>query len=266
VRSSGSIPACAGQSRHHAHLAVRHWVHPRVRGAVAGYLRWMMTKEGPSPRARGSPSTPVSLTADLGSIPACAGQSSVRAHAASRPGVHPRVRGAVSWQLGQTKAYSGPSPRARGSPVVGQEVDNRPGSIPACAGQSPRAHLREDRARVHPRVRGAVRSPSVIARIRAGPSPRARGSPYVALAGSKDSGSIPACAGQSHLSARRLVVSWVHPRVRGAVVTGLVSPVASVGPSPRARGSLRQELGANAQGGSIPACAGQSVRRRRKRH
>ncbi len=175
----------------------RRGVHPRVRGAVRPHANEPCIMPGPSPRARGSLDEPASSVADLGSIPACAGQSGSKSRKSSACWVHPRVRGAVPLPNAPEGSVLGPSPRARGSPRQRSVGFTHYGSIPACAGQSTMQTDPAPCVRVHPRVRGAVLPRSHRRPHRSGPSPRARGShdePIVLVGGP---GSIPACAGQS---------------------------------------------------------------------
>jgi len=194
---TGSIPACAGQSTHRSAPYHQPWVHPRVRGAVRAAPTGGVFLSGPSPRARGSRALLGEKGGFPGSIPACAGQSLAGRLGPSVCRVHPRVRGAVAVSEAERPRPRGPSPRARGSRVVKLPVVVLAGSIPACAGQSPRRLIRSSVSRVHPRVRGAVDCARASGRRQVGPSPRARGSRVYSEFGSHLMGSIPACAGQS---------------------------------------------------------------------
>ena len=110
--------------------------------------------------------------------------------------------------------------------------------------------------RVHPRGRGEAAA-SVVWRLRrAGPSPRARGSPGIGFGNRRHGGSIPAGAGKPPRPLALLTRAKVHPRGRGEA-TGLpqVQP-ARTGPSPRARGSRADVRRRRARRRSIPAGAG----------
>ena len=72
-------------------------------------------------------------------------------------------------------------------------------------------------------------------------------------------GSIPACAGETR---RRLLASLfkpVHPRVCGGNARPCVSSRRCRGPSPRVRGKHGREGRHDRAGGSIPACAGETL-------
>jgi len=258
LAEQGSIPACAGQSTATGAVARTGRVHPRVRGAVGSANPHRVIANGPSPRARGSLGHRCLRSAWSGSIPACAGQSRTMPRCSSKEEVHPRVRGAVGRPFHAGGRRLGPSPRARGSPAASGHAPARPGSIPACAGQSPLPRARTSRDTVHPRVRGAVSYASSRLSMMVGPSPRARGSRLVEGPRGRGRGSIPACAGQSRRQAAVSRCSRVHPRVRGAVRWPFTSPMTGSGPSPRARGSPTTRKHSRCFIRSIPACAGQS--------
>ncbi len=155
MRRWRSIPACAGLTPLipicHGHATV----HPRVRGAhgrlVGAWGRWA----GPSPRARGSHHQQHHAAHRDRSIPACAGLTRPRCPAGRARPVHPRVRGAHDDCGPGLHSRPGPSPRARGSRGCAQVSAITGRSIPACAGLTNRHTMDPERARVHPRVRGA---------------------------------------------------------------------------------------------------------------
>ncbi len=309
----GTIPACAGSTRPtRGHRAGR-WDHPRVRGEHGRSGPEHVQGGGPSPRARGARWSPSSRTGASGTIPACAGSTSlvylVRAYrgehafsylaligilgpsprargAHGRPGVtvlvagtipacagstrptrghragrwdHPRVRGEHTADQGSPCWSLGPSPRARGAhgrPGVTVLVA---GTIPACAGSTRGAASDSAPRRDHPRVRGEHgrgQRPGLLAE---GPSPRARGAPLVSTRGVNQSGTIPACAGSTLGRRAPRPPTGDHPRVRGEHETPIPQPHVLAGPSPRARGARDSVEVTDASVGTIPACAGSTV-------
>ncbi len=216
---------------------------------------------GPSPLTRGSRSAARRHLPHSGSIPAHAGQpcrSGIRGKPAR---VHPRSRGAAP-PLPYTKQPAlGPSPLTRGSPAAPPTPQPEAGSIPAHAGQPARPSRLWTAPGVHPRSRGAAVMVRTTPSRREGPSPLTRGSPFQALAGAARRGSIPAHAGQPHLSQRREPQRGVHPRSRGAAPAWMKGISAWPGPSPLTRGSpvLQDRHGLGL--GSIPAHAGQPLHR-----
>ena len=71
-----SIPACAGEPARRPPRRAGHRVHPRVRGGAFAPFITSARRPGPSPRARGSPTTGRDGGLVDGSIPACAGEPS----------------------------------------------------------------------------------------------------------------------------------------------------------------------------------------------
>ncbi len=215
---------------------------------------------GPSPRARGADVGLVAGDGARGSIPACAGSSCRPCPRTWSSWVHPRVRGEQVRRSLWRWQPPGPSPRARGAELVQAFAQVAIGSIPACAGsRSPRTRARSGQ-RVHPRVRGEQSTGSPCPLNVKGPSPRARGAdgkPHVDVAAA---GSIPACAGSRRRDPVRASRARVHPRVRGEQLVRILVERIDVGPSPRARGAVRNDAASLGQTGSIPACAGSRAR------
>src|SRR2546423_1100496 len=70
-----TIPACAGNSPPTTTTPSPNWDHPRVRGEQTTLARDRLPSAGPSPRARGTEPLAVIGDGTLGTIPACAGNS-----------------------------------------------------------------------------------------------------------------------------------------------------------------------------------------------
>ncbi len=94
--TAGSIPACAGQPLNSLPFFLPSWVDPRVRGAARGLHAASGSRQGRSPRARGSLPLRANSKFIPGSIPACAGQPLPCRCTSNRLGVDPRVRGAAA--------------------------------------------------------------------------------------------------------------------------------------------------------------------------
>ena len=136
----------------------------------------------------------------------------------------------------QGMASRGPSPHARGT----LEVD----------GDLPLLPL------VHPRMRGEHSIAQSNTWPRSGPSPHARGTLVRPDPEGLGRRSIPACAGNTSRSLRRMFRSAVHPRMRGEHCIDTDSGRLLIGPSPHARGTLAHQSAQADLGRSIPACAG----------
>ncbi|SIO88737.1 Putative membrane protein, clustering with ActP [Nocardiopsis sp. JB363] len=254
----GSIPACAGSSARRFLLRGRGVVHPRVRGEQCIGKLSASPSEGPSPRARGAVVVGEAGAGVLGSIPACAGSRVNGPYLDGRGRVHPRVRGEQPRIMRHTAASWGPSPRARGAGHLDHRGVRSRGSIPACAGSRPGPGGCPLVRGVHPRVRGEQGVADPNGGTVAGPSPRARGADAPPCLPVRGAGSIPACAGSSMRFLFCSLFMGVHPRVRGEQPRAARARLASLGPSPRARGAGTVGHLALAGLGSIPACAGSS--------
>ena len=95
----GSIPACAGEPIRDWRLAFMERVDPRVCGGAHGPVHPSDDARGRSPRVRGSLSSPEVNAAAKRSIPACAGEPTIRPNALTFIRVDPRVcGGAFHWR------------------------------------------------------------------------------------------------------------------------------------------------------------------------
>ena len=151
---------------------------------------------------------------------------------------------------------TGPSPRARGSPVPVVPPTVRAGSIPASAGKPVPADRQPRTVRVHPRERGEAAGGRAAPASGSGPSPRARGSLTNTPALEMPARSIPASAGKPETADSCASRPGVHPRERGEAAVRGGSSGHRPGPSPRARGSRRIPRCGRVIRRSIPASAG----------
>ena len=236
-----------------------------------------MASYGRSPLARGSPEDRDGQRAQVGSIPARAGEPRRSSRSFAKLRVDPRSRGgarptgASSWlptgrfplargsrgRPARQADDGGSIPLARGSLRAVSIGADRAGSIPARAGE-PRWPNRAPRwRRVDPRSRGGASIPDCPLGRRKGRSPLARGSHRSTGNDSTVFGSIPARAGEPSRRRRSRGREGVDPRSRGgAAPSAHLSPSVS-GRSPLARGSLRRRLRERGRERSIPARAGE---------
>ena len=151
--------------------------------------------------------------------------------------VYPRVCGGTSGVHRHRPTPSGLSPRVRGNPGRTRTERRSTGSIPACAGEPHRGTRRTRTGEVYPRVCGGTLAfPAPWVSVH-GLSPRVRGNPRPAKAGSSGYGSIPACAGEPHSSSTRRSLRPVYPRVCGGTRTDCGEKDCPRGLSPRVRGN-----------------------------
>ena len=191
------IPACAGNSLRRRRSASRWSVHPRVRGEQLTLMLFLSAPDGSSPRARGTGALGTFERDFQRFIPACAGNSWPGSAGTVAGSVHPRVRGEQTAKSIRPVAFSGSSPRARGTDhhQVGQFVVHR--FIPACAGNRVHPQLAAQALKVHPRVRGEQTLGLATDKISGGSSPRARGTEALPALLARQRRFIPACAGNS---------------------------------------------------------------------
>ena len=220
---------------------------------------------GSSPRVRGALEARQGRGRREGIIPACAG-STLRP--ISRIPVwedHPRVCGEHELRHIPEEGALGSSPRVRGARVVFAQFSRDGGIIPACAGSTHRAASFRRGLGDHPRVCGEHERADTRRSRDRGSSPRVRGAPGQITAQQAAQGIIPACAGSTRRAWSRMRPPRDHPRVCGEHM-GLTGADASAGgSSPRVRGARHRRRGRPRVGGIIPACAGSTRARLRRR-
>ena len=131
-----SIPACAGETVPDPARRRSVSVYPRVCGGNPCTAPPILTPTGLSPRVRGKHVAGDSAWSDVGSIPACAGETHTDLRFGSLPTVYPRVCGGNLRRCAHRNVVRGLSPRVRGKPDKGFILLGRIGSIPACAGET----------------------------------------------------------------------------------------------------------------------------------
>ena len=194
------------------------------------------TDDGRSPRVRGRPGRQRGRLDGTRTIPACAGETQPHAALDLARGDDPRVCGGDVVFRRAVAICSGRSPRVRGRLGQGPDMSGRPGTIPACAGET-RPHgsgngSKEDDPRVcggdgagvEPRSLGNGRSPRVRGRLA---RRRWRLSFYR---------TIPACAGETDTSLRSSLAQSDDPRVCGGDENFRLQLHLDEGRSPRVRG------------------------------
>ena len=155
---------------------------------------------------------------------------------------------------------TGLSPRVRGNPPPGRGRRWPSRSIPACAGEPASWPGATVAFPVYPRVCGGTSSPARWSPGASGLSPRVRGNLLPGRDYLRQSGSIPACAGEPSAASSRWSRVRVYPRVCGGT-SGLGDwRIVDEGLSPRVRGNHLQPHALDICNGSIPACAGEPAR------
>ena len=216
---------------------------------------------GPSPRVRGSPEPDDTEPISCGSIPAGAGEPGGLGTGERGDRVHPRGCGGAMIGRGEIFASAGPSPRVRGSLVMLSMYPPWVRSIPAGAGEPGDAVHVSTLGQVHPRGCGGAALVPARPGAAWGPSPRVRGSPRTVKTQDIAARSIPAGAGEPTKSIDLSEVMTVHPRGCGGAAETLRRRCHAEGPSPRVRGSRDRVDLFRDLNRSIPAGAGEPLRR-----
>ena len=150
-----------------------------------------------------------------GLIPAYAGKTGRCPSASPQRGAHPRVCGENYSSYATALDKGGSSPRMRGKPRLRARLCRSSGLIPAYAGKTASADPDLAAVGAHPRVCGE----NVIAFaswvFTAGSSPRMRGKPPQSPPLQMHSRLIPAYAGKTRMSWKRISSATAHPRVCG---------------------------------------------------
>ena len=236
-------------------------VYPRVCGGTSPALSMPSGGKGLSPRVRGNPPYPLVGTNSRRSIPACAGEPGIHGVNDARQGVYPRVCGGTWGRPFLPRPLRGLSPRVRGNQFHRIAVAHLVRSIPACAGEPMNTSAPVLTPEVYPRVCGGTVDGRTDRRPGEGLSPRVRGNQNIAVSTPEIERSIPACAGEPRLVRSSPAVLGVYPRVcGGTAATGYAGPT-RMGLSPRVRGNPLRKAPAIGERRSIPACAGEPLRR-----
>ena len=172
-----SIPARAGETVSPLFTSRKPPVHPRACGGNSPRFSALRSARGPSPRVRGKLDEPAETFVGLRSIPARAGETTLR--------------------IGREVILRVPSPRVRGKHRRRQPFPFLQGSIPARAGETMTRRRVRTSGPVHPRACGGNRDTVRVAEYFYGPSPRVRGKLLGAGGWSDRNRSIPARAGET---------------------------------------------------------------------
>ena len=151
-----SIPACAGEPSAVDSSLSTPGVYPRVCGGTPVNTGKRGAGQGLSPRVRGNPPRIPGVHQGGGSIPACAGEPTMKTPCVSTNTVYPRVCGGTYanpyiwfWSVGL-------SPRVRGNLRCVAAPNVISGSIPACAGEPDYGAYVPLEDEVYPRVCGGT--------------------------------------------------------------------------------------------------------------
>ena len=134
--SAGIIPALAGNTDVHVHIAVTSWDHPRACGEHLSLVEQTTPYPGSSPRLRGTLDADAEAGGVPGIIPALAGNTTYYTFFAYATKDHPRACGEHGEELRPDDLCMGSSPRLRGTLGVIDAHLSFLGIIPALAGNT----------------------------------------------------------------------------------------------------------------------------------
>ena len=233
---SRSIPAPAGEPILSAPSWPAHPVYPRACGGTPAPLLRRASCPGLSPRLRGNPFPHSS---------------------ASIPGeVYPRACGGTLEQIPNTGGDHGLSPRLRGNPRRGTAASQRPGSIPAPAGEPQSWRRPHTPGRVYPRACGGTRPFPDSTTHEPGLSPRLRGNRLSTPDRWTQYRSIPAPAGEPAARESPESRARVYPRACGGTSPAARLTLRQSGLSPRLRGTASRPTSSRIRIGLSPRCGG----------
>ena len=218
------------------------------------------------PRSRGEntrKSVHGSITA--GSSPLTRGKPPQRRSRCPARWAHPRSRGenTPSRSLSGSRLGSSPLTRGKLDDLLGERPNG--GLIPAHAGKTAPKARDSPSMRAHPRSRGENWGGLVNNDNTVGSSPLTRGKQPARFASWRAVGLIPAHAGKTLISNGEIPKGRAHPRSRGENKPGGRTKYEVEGSSPLTRGKLRLDTLQRRTGGLIPAHAGKTTRKARRR-
>ena len=241
------------------------WDHPRSRGVYMLTVTRGRRAPGSSPLARG---LLINDVADGGAdriIPARAGFTRRRPGWRREWWDHPRSRGVYCAQYVIAVISTGSSPLARGLRVPLRSRRRGRGIIPARAGFTSGLTTVFLQHWDHPRSRGVYAQSRSGREYTTGSSPLARGLRVRPGLGVHGHRIIPARAGFTASWRRPATATGDHPRSRGVYADLIIAVVVASGSSPLARGLRVLRRAGGPRGRIIPARAGFTRGRRRRR-
>mgnify|MGYP001405820309 CR=1 FL=1 len=215
-------------------------------------MRWF----GSSPRERGTHGGPPHGQGARRFIPARAGNTVAKCSGFGRTAVHPRASGEHPRAAAITRIATGSSPRERGTHHHHRRHHHRRRFIPARAGNTVMTCPRWNWRTVHPRASGEHLRIPHESHSHLGSSPRERGTLRLVAFTGRISRFIPARAGNTHGGVAGVLCGAVHPRASGEHLGYAGHAGASVGSSPRERGTRLNHNQRRNLARFIPARAG----------
>ncbi len=214
------------------------------------------SRDGASPRMRGTVPASAARHSRARCIPAHAGNGWSASRTLFPTSVHPRACGERVVGEVQARARHGASPRMRGTALHSRWSFYAVRCIPAHAGNGFGDAVKGFHVPVHPRACGERETLELSFKAHAGASPRMRGTDGLAWPQVVEHRCIPAHAGNGLKNLAPLAHAAVHPRACGERGCSFTTRRVCVGASPRMRGTDHRGDDLHASGRCIPAHAG----------
>ena len=173
------------------------WAHPRLRGEHSLHNTGDGPVWGSSPLTRGALNKATNDVLTGGLIPAYAGSTDKKGELVKPGTAHPRLRGEHKTETGRAMWEAGSSPLTRGAQTRHGTRAVTPGLIPAYAGSTVLAKIRQSSRRAHPRLRGEHPQLNGNCSKKLGSSPLTRGARFLFSSRYISFGLIPAYAGST---------------------------------------------------------------------
>ena len=250
------IPARAGNAAGVGNSDFSRSDHPRACGERDFLRPGVRPRSGSSPRVRGTPVGPDPNVRVTRIIPARAGNAKLPSMDVYPPPDHPRACGERRRARTPILAWSGSSPRVRGTRGVLLHEREIHRIIPARAGNAIIHHSGIYELPDHPRACGERLKKQREPTGYTGSSPRVRGTPEGDEARHQHERIIPARAGNASTVRRRNSGMLDHPRACGERSWIMRSASSRTGSSPRVRGTRQKGLCEEVARRIIPARAG----------
>ncbi len=195
---------------------------------------------GLSPPVRGNPDLVPGNSGPDGSIPARAGEPRPSSPSPPATSVYPRPCGGTVAPTSIPMSLDGLSPPVRGNRAYDLGLCGLPRSIPARAGEPPRAGSALPSIPVYPRPCGGTTFEYSRSTCVRGLSPPVRGNHHALVGARVYQRSIPARAGEPPWNMRTLTRPRVYPRPCGGTAIQALPAFCAVGLSPPVRGNPRR--------------------------
>ena len=199
------------------------------------------------------------MVTSLGSSPRMRGTQMIKCGAERISGIIPAYAGNTTLTGSPRSTCKGSSPRMRGTPPLASIRLLEFGIIPAYAGNTCTVRHQWPEHGDHPRVCGEHTPESLPEGLKAGSSPRMRGTHFPYLRDEFTGGIIPAYAGNTNCLPHCSKIVGDHPRVCGEHTCAEVDGADRTGSSPRMRGTRHVEARTGFRIGIIPAYAGNTI-------